>query len=79
MQLIFSGFSPSQRVSKQLLCELASVALPETTPSGICMLSFPRVSCKVLLITTAKFLLVGFLFGWLVFGTFCLLVSAGQG
>lgn len=79
MQLISSGFSPSQLLSKQLLSKLASAVLPETTPPGICMLSFPLVSCKVLLITTAQFLLVVFLFGWLGFGAFCLLVSSGQG
>lgn len=47
MQLILFDFSLSWLVSKHLLSALASVALPETTPFGICVLSFSVVSCKI--------------------------------
>lgn len=41
---------------------LTSAALSETTPFGICVLSFSVVSCKFLLMTAAKLLLVDLFF-----------------
>lgn len=71
----FVWLNPSQLVSQHLLSVFTSAVLSETTPFGICVLSFSVASCKFLLMTVAKFLFVDLFF----LGAFWLLVYTQQG